>query len=264
MHFEELPPFVKRIDPPGSLQRSVANIVLHAIDSGWTPRTPLRTHVVMCGFPRAGSTLLSLMLRSAYQNAKGFARERHAVRVAYLLNRNHTLLLSKRPDDVFYVDRIREVYRGRRASVKFLLTLRDPRAILTSMHAARKGEYYVSPQRWRATYGRLMAAWGHADCHIVRFERLVAEVADVQREIVTFLGFEPDRPFEAYRENVPAGFKQTALNGLRQLDPSTTRGWAAPKHRERIIEMLKSLPELPDVLMAHGYEKDRTWVEHYR
>src|SRR5688572_20110478 len=145
---EDLPEFVRRIGETGLLRRAFASAVIGAIDSGWTSRTPLRAHIVICGFPRAGTTLLSLMLQVAYSSAKAFPKERAAFRVAYLTDRNHPLMISKRPDDIFYLEHIRRIYFHRRPSVRFLLMMRDPRAVLTSVHASKKDQYYVSPRRW--------------------------------------------------------------------------------------------------------------------
>lgn len=258
------PPFVKAVEPPGLLKRAVAKVVLGAIDAGWTRRTPLRTHVVMCGFPRAGSTLLALMMQASYRQAKGFPRERPGVRVAYVLDRNHSLLVSKRPDDIFYVDDIRRIYRGRAASVKFVLTMRDPRAILTSMHSGRKGDYYVSPERWRSTYEQFTANAASPDCLMVRFEDLIASPPSVQSAIERFIGEPAMAPFEEYMDNVPVGFREAALNGLRPPDPTAVDKWRSPRHADRIRAMLRALPELPSVLVHTGYESDQAWTEAYR
>jgi hypothetical protein len=260
---EALPPFVKRVEAPRLARRALSALVLRAVDAGWTRRTPLDTHVVICGFPRAGSTLLALILQASYPAAKGYPRERTVLRVAYATERNHRLLISKRPDDVFYMDEGRRIYAGRRPRLRFLLTMRDPRAVLTSVHAGTSGGYYVSPERWRATYARFARNRQHSDVLIVRFEDLLERVGRIQEAVTGFLGQAPERPFERFLDHVPANFKQTALNGLRALDPAAAAKWRAAKHRDRLAAMLDAIPELPQVLIDEGYETDTAWTRDY-
>jgi hypothetical protein len=248
---------------PGVFRRSFSSLVIHAIDSGWTTRRPLATHVVVCGFPRAGSTLLSLMLQTAYPSTKGFLKERTALRTAYLTARSHRLLVSKRPDDIFFLEQIRRIYRFRQAKVRFLLTMRDPRSVLTSVHAARREHYYVSPERWRATLDRLAANTTADDCLVVKFESLVSDTSSVQAAVSRFLGETPSVDFDSFAEHVPVGFKKTALNGVRALDEGAREKWRDARHRQRIRFVLEQIPELPEVLIAHGYEVDRKWIEAY-
>lgn len=257
------PPFVRDIVLPRLGRRIVANLRIHAIDAGWTRRQPLKTHVVVCGFPRGGTTLLSLMLQTAYPQAKAFPTERAALRVAYLADRDHSLIITKKPDDVFFLEEIRRTYRSRRPSVRFLIVMRDPRSVLTSVHASKKDHYYVSPERWRATYECVVAARSADDCFVLRFEDLVTKPFEVQAAVARFLGAAPRLPFTAYQQRVPPGFKQVALNGLRPLDPSAVTSWSAPAHAERIQSVLQELPELPEALIATGYESDFEWVRPY-
>jgi hypothetical protein len=259
----ELPEFVRRFDRPRPLRRLFARAVIGAIDSGWIGRTPLRMHLVVCGFPRGGTTLMSLMLQVAYKRAKAFRKERAAIRAAYLTDRNHALMISKRPDDIFYLDRLRAIYAHRRPSVRFLLMMRDPRAVLTSVHSSAKDRYYVSPERWRATYDRVQANREKEDCLVVRFEDMITSIEGVQRAIQTFIGEEPDVPFDRYVDNVPQGFRSTALNGVRPLEAQAATKWRHPRHAPRLRSLLSELPELPDILIQLGYERDTAWVNEY-
>lgn len=257
------PPFVREVEVPSLYRRAFANLAIRAIDAGWTRRKPLRTHVVVCGFPRGGTTLLSLMLQTAYPGAKSFLKERSALRVAYLWNRDHSLLISKRPNDVFFLENIRRIYHDRRAGVRFLIVMRDPRSVLTSVHASQKDRYYVSPERWRGIYERVVAARRDEDCLTLRFEDMVTRPGEFQDAVANFIGVAPDAPFTSYQERVPSGFRQTALNGLRPLDPAAAKNWSAPAHAPRIRSLLQELPELPAVLVADGYEPDDGWLRPY-
>jgi hypothetical protein len=259
----DLPDFVRRFNGPHPLRRLFARAVIGAIDSGWTGRTPLRTHLVVCGFPRGGTTLMSLMLQVAYTGAKAFRKERAAIRAAYLTDRNHALMISKRPDDIFYLEPLRAIYARRRPNVRFLLMMRDPRAVLTSVHSSKKGQYYVSPKRWSGIYERIRENAGKEDCLLVRYEDLVTSIDDVQRVVTRFIGEEPEVPFNEYLDHVPPGFRSTALNGLRALDANAMNKWRDPKHAPRIRSLLIALPDLPRILVELGYERDTSWAQAY-
>ncbi|MCA9712479.1 MAG: hypothetical protein KDK70_42010, partial [Myxococcales bacterium] len=92
----------------------VKKSVMVATDLGLFGRTPLQMHIVICGFPRSGSTVLQLVLETCLEGVRGTHGEMAAIRAARMLIRNHPILVSKRPKDLFHIDRTREYYAGRR------------------------------------------------------------------------------------------------------------------------------------------------------
>jgi hypothetical protein len=238
--------------------------VLAAIDRGWFGTTPLRTHVVMCGFPRSGTTLLQLMVETAYPGARTFHRERAALAaVQNTWPGRHALLITKRPDDVFWLDEIREQYRTRRPKPRFVISLRDPRGVLTSKHAKKPG-YCVPAAKWRATYEHIQYNLQFDDVITVEYRDLVERPLAVQERLAAFFGCQPASRFDEYLSATPGDFDTTALNGVRPLDASRLDQWRAPKHRPRIQQLLRELPELPDRLIEMGYEHDAEWTRDYR
>jgi hypothetical protein len=219
--------------------------------------------VTICGFPRSGTTLLLLMMEAAYPDAWTFHHERPALGAIH--NEwpgRHRLLITKRPDDIFWLDEIRAAYRGRRTRPRFVLSVRDPRAVLTSVHVRRSG-YKVPAAKWRAVYEHLTYNRQFDDVLVVEYRDLVERPAVVQQCLAEFVGHAPSLSFDRFHEAVPAGFDLTALNGLRPLDPSTLDRWRADEHRDRIREILRELPELPQLLIELGYEADDSWVRAY-
>ena len=220
--------------------------------------------VVICGFPRSGSTLLQLMLETAYPTSRHYGRERGGLVLAQReFPGRHSLLISKRPNDVLWIDEIRSMYAGRARKPCFIVTTRDPRAILTSKHSGRDG-YYVSVDRWRTLYQHVTYVRRFPDVTVVEYRQLVENPTAVQRSLVTAIGEEPASSFEAFGSNVPPEFDARALNGVRPLDTSAVEKWRRPEHRERIRSLLAAMPELPDVLVSEGYEPDRAWTDTYR
>ncbi len=249
------------------VRQRLKRAALRVVDRGWLGFVPLEAHLVICGFPRSGTTLLQLMAETAYPSAKAFGDERSGLAAA----RNDfpgraPILISKQPDDIFWIDEIREVYAARQTKtrVRFIVNVRDPRAVLTSVHGLNREIYWVSVERWRAIHAHFQYVRRFDDVVIVEYRDLVVQTQKIQQQLADAIGIEPQRGFADFHEAVPGEFNAVALNGIRPLDPAALDKWRAPKHRERIKALLIEMPELPDRLIEMGYETDATWVDAYR
>src|SRR5579863_2565680 len=89
------------------LRRRLTSLPYRAVDSGLFGLKPLRTHIHICGYPRSGTTLLLLMMEYALPQARHFGREISAWRAATFEWRNHEVVLSKCPLDIFRLHRVR-------------------------------------------------------------------------------------------------------------------------------------------------------------
>jgi hypothetical protein len=232
-------------------------------DSGKLPATPLRQHVVVCGFPRSGTTLFQLMIESCVAGVKTFGRERRALEFAKYGRRTHASVMTKRPKDIFLIRELRDFYVSHSAEVQFIVMHRDPRAVLTSVHFSRPSEYFVTTNQWRHIYRHWKWAANADDVLSIRYEDVVCGPDFVESQFAKLTGCEVSRPFRDFHQNVPAGFDGRALNGLRELDESNVLRWREACHRDRIRSLLQELPELPDVLIEMGYEKDDSWTREY-
>jgi hypothetical protein len=245
------------------LRETCVAIAHHAADRRWLGVKPARG-VVICGFPRSGTTLLQLMLETAYPSSRHFGHERSGLLTARRAwPGKHSLIITKRPNDVFWIDEIRQAYRARASRPCFIVTMRDPRAVLTSKHVSRS-DYYVSVERWRSIFDHMRYVRHASDVVVVEYGDLVRRPHDVQERLVRAIGEDPDVPFDAFAEAVPAGFRTRALNGVRPLDASSLEKWRQPEHRERLREVLATMPELPSVLVEEGYESSETWTSDYQ
>lgn len=270
----ERPPKPPRADRPRPvppplawLRRPAKRALLQAIDHGWFGMVPLDLHLVMCGFPRSGTTLLQLMAETAFPEARSFNVERSGLGAAQNdWPGRHPMLITKRPDDIFWIDEIRDAYawRGTRTRVRFIVSVRDPRAVLTSVHNNDPSNYWVPVDRWRAIYAHLQYVRRSPDVTVVEYRDVVERPSDVQRAVETLCGRRSSRSFDQFHAAVPESFDTRALNGVRPLDTSTLNKWRAPKHRARIQQLLEEMPELPDRLVEMGYEPDHEWCREYR
>lgn len=261
------PPFLKardeRVHPLTPLRRRLRDAYVHVTSQGWFGLKPLRTHVVICGFPRSGSTVLQLMVETSAADAQAFGRERSALSVArYTWPGRHSVFLSKKPDDVFFVSDIRAYYHDRATAVKFVLTVRDPRAVLTSKHVSKPG-YTVPTEKWIAVDAHIRYQRQFSDVIVIEYRDSIEHPQLVQERLAAFTECPLEGRFDDFHKDVPEHFDTRALNGVRPLDRGSLDKWRLPEHRERIREILRDIPDLPHRLVEAGYETDTAWVADY-
>ncbi len=245
---------------PKSLLRPLLRTVRSLKDSGWLPAVPLQQHVVICGFPRSGTTLFQLMMEGCIEGPGCRGREIRAMDLAACGRRSHAALVSKRPKDLFLIPELREFYAGRGVRLQFVLLHRDPRSVLTSKHFSRPAEYYLSAEEWRHYYAHWNWHRGDPDVLSVSYEDLVRDPDQVEQRVLEFTGWQARWRFRDFVQHVPRGFDGRALNALRELDPSRLTAWRGEQHVRRLRELLTELPELPERLVGMGFEPDDGWL----
>jgi hypothetical protein len=255
------------------------------------PGAPPRRQIVVCGFPRSGTSLLYNMLAVALP---GFAREEFEASALRSIWRfeDH---LSKLPLDVLRLDAIcRRNLHGKRIQV--LVPIRDPRDLVTSIHPNVPDDYFIG---WEASYrvaigdpahpapsrpgireieAALAAQAGRADLEVVRvrFEELVREPDRIQEQLAAQLSLEFRARFSEFHR-VPArlpyrydaahlrpGADASLAREISAPDASRVGKWRDPAHRARIRDEFGRHPELLALVRAWGYEEDDTWFEACR
>ncbi len=248
--------------PIRTWRRRLISPLFRLPDSGFLGLTPLRTHILICGFPRSGTTLLQIMLENALPQARRFGKEVGGWRAATYSLRNHPVVISKVPHDIFRLAGLRSFYAARPARLRIILMLRDPRDVLTSRRNTGGPEgYVVGPERWRSYYEAFIQERNNANVLVIRYEDLVWDVAAHQRRIEEFTGETVATPLEDFHKVDRPDFDTSTLNGLRAIDRNCIARWAAPEHRARIQSMLRELPELAEALVKLGYERDAGWID---
>ena len=243
------------------IRRPLKRAFLRMVDSQVLGLKPLRAHVVIVGFPRSGTTLLQAMIESCVEDVRRFGSETRAVIQARYALRNHTFLVTKCPYDIFSVQEIRDYYATQRAVVWFILMSRDPRSVLTSVHFSKSNEYYVTPDFWRKTFTAWKRLKSQSDVIPVTYEDLVRHPDEVGERIRRLIGWELSRPFSEYLQNLSKDFDGRAMNSVRPVDPGSLGNWQADHHHERLSSLLTcEMPELPEVLVQMGYERNRNWT----
>ncbi|MBW2281260.1 MAG: hypothetical protein JRG82_11000 [Deltaproteobacteria bacterium] len=243
--------------------------------------------MVVCGYPRSGTSLLYNMLSSSLD---GFLFEEFETRARKSIWKYEDCA-SKRPRDIGdLAELVRENVHGKRISV--IVMIRDVRDVITSTHAQIPDRYYVDYDgRWAPRTGRapriertgdgvasIEAAIDRArrveglEQITLRYEDLVASPGAVEARLARVLDLEFAGRFEefhlvperhAYRYD---GRREVEDPGLERSRVDSTRSgrWAGDEHRERIREQFDAHPELFEVLRRRCYESDDRWYEPYR
>jgi hypothetical protein len=247
--------------PIRKIRRLVAPVAVGGanmlVDRGWFGLVPLRTHVVICGFPRSGSTLLQLMLASALSNPRSFRTEVPALEAARRRFRNSSVMVSKYPRDIDSLGAIRNFYAKREAEAIFIVMVRDPRDILTSIHGGIPDRYYVDVERVVGICSSVLSVIKHPapDTFVVRYEDLVADPSSVEAQLSSSLHFETHLSEYLVTGSPPKVDEslENALGRLRPVDRSRIGRWRAPEHHGRTREVMLAAPELPDLIERLGY-----------
>jgi len=196
--------------------------------------------VVVCGFCRAGTTLIYNLLRATVTNFRTYPHESTAKEPAGWI--------TKRPLDIF-----RDLPGFER-----IVMVRDPRSVITSEHWNHRGHYFVSADACReGTPGLLEQhrAMRELDGERVFYEELTQDPDSLQSRLGERFGFEYEGVFSDHPHgSIPSSLSK-ALNGVRPIDSG--HDWR--DHPERIADQFTRFPELFDVLVELGYERDRDW-----
>ena len=229
-------------------------------------------HIVICGFPRSGSTLLyNMMLTSSNpENDLYFwGGEKRALSVVGKQWRQ----ISKFPSDLFFIPTIQQECEEQGIEPRFVLTIRDPRGVLTSVHANSEGQYKVG---WDYALGTnvngltggkteglltyIQELKKYPDILTIRYEDLISKPNEIQEIIGDYLNLSWNTNFNTFHKRIiPKGLHHQ-MNGVRELDKSRIDGWR--DHPERIKEQFERCPALFDALIDLGYEEDNEWIKN--
>ena len=230
---------------------------------------------MICGCSRGGTTLFYNMIRSSLpEEVLAPPREVGALKFRW----NPTpLIVSKRPLDIFNINRIRRTV-GWRKGLHFIIVVRDPRALVSSHHKAVPSDFF---QGYDQCYYVSDQGLSYANPGVIRTFEAIRKVAKDTRHKVTVVRYEdivsdPDRVQEMlhslgiawrgrfsefYKSDIPSELTR-ALNGVRKADPSNATSWQIEESRaRRVIQQFTGEPRLFDLLKEWKYETGRRWFD---
>lgn len=210
-----------------------------------------RLHIVGC--PRSGTTLLMQLVSSCFNNTGHCA---HEMSIFQAPDNNHWLFISKQPNDIRQLQHI--FFRDNNLYV--ICMDRDPRAVVSSMHRERPGEYFCNYRIWRECHRTAQRYQGHPRFLQLRYEDLVSDPDRMQRSIATHFAFlESAHSFSEYTQFAqPSSAAHQAMNGMRQPNRDSLEKWR--EHLPRVVEQCRRHPELANDLIRMGYEPNHNWL----
>ncbi|KQM67551.1 hypothetical protein ASE75_00975 [Sphingomonas sp. Leaf17] len=237
-------------------------------------------NIAICGFPRSGSTLLYMAMANAGATQDGLPVRFSPAEVSALHKENRVgdLVVTKRPKDIFAIDKILSTLGRRRRQRFILLTVRDPRSVLVSRHASYDRQPFIGhdyslnvtpdyesfADPGLSDYAdAVREALSRTDlsCRMIRYEKLVTTPGSCQRAIARWTGLSFAHKFASFHQRpIPDGLTMP-LNGIRPIDAARRNSWADPVHAARLVRQFRLAPGLFDHLEALGYETDRQWFD---
>jgi hypothetical protein len=166
------------------------------------------------------------------------------------------VFVSKKPNDFIHVSR---VIRWD-PMLHVIYMQRDPRDVVTSRHNRQPDRYWCDFDIWRHNDALLPQMRHNPRLFECRYEDLVADPDRVQAEIEARFGFL--RRLHAFSDfdkvTTSSAAAQRAMNGVRQVTTSSIGRWR--QNLPRLAEQVRRFPDLPQKVVAAGYEPDLSWT----
>ena len=236
-------------------------------------------HLVVCGYPRSGTSLFYNILSGTLV---GYAFYRNEVKYAQALLREGNWA-TKRPLDILDLDNLRN-YNVHGKEVKVVVTIRDIRDIITSYHENLPHDYFIGYRNCytidsdlkghligpgiRDIFAAYQKLSENRSLTFVRYEDLISNPTLIQRRLrmwglkfnVPFTAFHLRDKRIAFKTPTKVVNRQAVLYNQKMQQDRVGR-WM--KHRDRIYRQFTSHPELFDILEYHKYERDRSWFAEF-
>jgi len=243
-------------------------------------------HIVICGFPRSGTSLMLNMLSTVIEK---FKFEEFEVGAQDRLHRSGNFV-TKYPLNILDLDEI-ESKNKLNKKIFFIVIMRDIRDVLTSRHPNVPDEYFIGFQNSWWPQDSSFKKWNYnapgindiyrelkkiksnkrENLILIRYEDLVNNTENVQIELKQFLGIDFTgnlSDFYKHKDkhvyNYTGRFEAKDSSLVREndkIDTSRVEKWKLPEHHKRICEQFTKHPELFQLLIDYNYETDQSWFE---
>ncbi|MEX2048886.1 MAG: sulfotransferase domain-containing protein [Gemmatimonadota bacterium] len=241
--------------------------------------------LVVCGYPRGGTSLIYNMLSATLPR---FRFEEFEQPVIYRLHRLGNIA-SKYPLDVFNIKKLLSL-NVHRKKLHVIVMIRDPRDLVTSRHPLLPDQYFIGhdhswwPQdaefgSWKFNAPGIVEIFREIEelgrqseipTYTVKYEDLVEEPNRIQQQLRdrfgldfadSFADFHQHPEKMAYRYAGRTSPREASLvRENKPADRSRSGKWQAPQHRERIREQFGASAELLGIVRSHGYETSDDWL----
>lgn len=211
-----------------------------------------KMNIFISGFPRAGTTMLCLMMNyfedcDVYSDA-----ERHPSDFAILeSNKKHIVL--KQPFGVLEFTPLYD-YKSLNSDYgcKIVSLVRHPFDVGTSIHANDRSIYWVPIDMIIRNCEEYLNNQDNTDVLFVRYEDLMRDTAKELDRVSEFLGCSHNYGFwDFYKHPHAALSKNNSLNEPRKIDTNSIGRWKEEEHAIRVMELKAS--ELVEYIEKLGY-----------
>lgn len=213
----------------------------------------MTNNIFISGFPRAGTTMLCLML-NYFENCKVFSdAERHPQDFS-TLNTNKDFLVLKQPFGYFDEFPPKYDYSSVESDygAKIISLVRHPLSVGTSRHANDPSIYWVPIDIIVRNCKEYLKHLKDPNVLFVRYENLVTKPEVELNKVSDFLGCEYSDGFWDFYKHPHASLpKNNSLGGCRAIDTSGVDLWNRSEHIERVKELLDS--DLKEYITKLGY-----------
>ena len=244
--------------------------------------------IVICGYPRSGTSLLYNMFSASL---RGFYFDEFE---SLAIGRMHRYgnYVTKSPVDIFNIGKLKglNIYEK---EVYVVVVIRDIRDVLTSMHPNVQNQYFIgydhswwpqnnSVSKWVydapgiiEIYSAITSSENHVGLKVikVKYEEIVTNIDALQDNLEGELSLKFSRPLRSFYKNKSKlaykydGERKVEKEVLvledKPIDTSRLGKWRNKEHEQRIREQFTQCPELFDILIDDGYEKNRSWFDAY-
>lgn len=239
--------------------------------------------IVVCGFPRSGTSLLYNMLSVSFSGFKFMNFEKYFIFNIHKLGN----IASKAPFDIFHIKDIDRLNINNKKLI-ILVVVRDIRDIVTSRHPMCPDRYFIGYDHSWWPQDKSFSKWSYNapgilrihqsvkdavqrhDVMLVKYEDLVADPDKIQKDISQKYELTFDSPFSEFHKN-PAKhayqykgrFSPVAQELVQENQGSTlarVKRWKTSQDSlERVKQQFSECPDLFSVLKDYGYETSRDW-----
>ena len=246
-------------------------------------------HIVICGYPRSGTSLLFNMISASIA---GFRCENFEELALHRLHRSGNYV-TKFPLDILNVDEIINS-NPLEKDIYFVAMIRDVRDLVSSRHPMVPDRYFIGYQsslwpknkqftEWQyeapgihAVYNAIQNCASRTDISFLKlhYEDLVSNPDQAQRRVENFASIKFVAPFSDYhkRQHKHAyryadrhrAVDTSLVRENDQVDISRISKWNNPEHAGVIREQFSRHPELLQILIDDGYELDTQWFVDIR
>jgi len=249
-----------------------------------------KKQLIICGYPRSGTSLFYNMVTSSIQNFNVDEWETTAADSIWRYD-NHA---SKAPVDLFCLQQITEKNIHNK-EICVVILMRDVRDIITSRHQfapdsfvigyqgaySFSGEYPNYKKKFDGPgigkyYSVMQTLSTNDDINfiIVKYEDIVTNPDACQARLAKTFDIDFDGDFSSYHlrkdkhklkyKGKHAALDKTLEKSSSAVEKKFVKRWSDPVYKDRVREQFTDYPKLFDILIEQGYEKSTDWFDEFK